>query len=145
MATAALANMALVFDQTELIYKDAKPSFNAADQEPELIKTNFRDYDVSQLKSLAFQTVLGVVIIAVMHFKYGYLRPLLLQSVLAFKTLYGVPLIKVHILGFPATGELQRPWKAPNPLGIEEPATAKEVKKEEKKQEKKKISSKKHD
>jgi hypothetical protein len=68
-------------------------------REPKVVETTNKDYDLSQLKQLVTQTVMGVAIIAFMHFKYGYLRPLLLQSVLGFRTLYSTPLIQVWVLG----------------------------------------------
>lgn len=86
-----------------------------------------------------------------MHYKWGYLRPLLLQSILGLKTLFGAPIVRVWILGTAAEGELSRPWSAANPFGYlflirtEEKKTVKQVKQMEKKEEKKKISSKKTD
>ncbi|KAJ3171740.1 hypothetical protein HK101_011243 [Irineochytrium annulatum] len=77
---------------------------------------------------------------AVLHFQWGYIRPLLLQSVLSLRTVSSTPLFQVHVLGKPATGDLKRPWKGNmfGPAATEAP-TPKEAKAQEKKAEKKKL------
>jgi hypothetical protein len=104
---------------------------------------------------------MGVVIISLMHYQWGYLRPLLLQSILGFRTLAAAPVVQVWLFGQKAEGKLTRPWTAPNPFGYlsfdisqiltrlfstnliysapPEAATSKDVKKQEKKEEKKKV------
>lgn len=122
--------------------------------------TTNRDYDLGQARQLATQTLMGgsivlfiaAAIIVVMHYQWGYLRPLLLQSVLGFKTLAGAPIVQVWVLGYKPEGDLTRPWRAPNPFGYvlrflfdsgaPEAVTPKEVAQKEKKDDKKKISSK---
>lgn len=59
-------------DTTKLVYSDPKSPFQA--EEPEPISTTNRDYDLGQAKQLATQTLMGVVIISVMHYNWGYLR-----------------------------------------------------------------------
>ena len=98
------------------------------------------DYDLSQLKALLFQTVLGATIIVAMHLKWGYLRPLLLQSVLGLRTFSAAPIVQVYILGKTPVGELARPWKG-NATSSQTPGpTPKELKAKEKKEAKKKIN-----
>jgi hypothetical protein len=72
---------------------------------------------MKQARDLAFQTLMGAVIITVMHLKWGYLRPLLLQSILGFRTLAAAPIVKIALLGYKAEGELARPFRQPNPFG----------------------------
>ncbi|KAI8911057.1 inorganic phosphate transporter Pho88, partial [Gorgonomyces haynaldii] len=69
-----------------------------------------QEYDLGQAKALAFQNVLGAAIIVFMHLKWGYLRPMLLQSVLGLRTLSAAPIVQVYLFGKPATGDLARPW-----------------------------------
>jgi hypothetical protein len=115
-------------------------------REPKVIQTTNSDYDKSQAKQLVTQIAIGLAIIGVMHFKYGYLRPLLLQSVLGFRTLAAAPVVKVWLFGQETKGELLRPWKQANPLGApQQEVTAKELKQKEKEEKKKKISNKKTD
>lgn len=87
------------------------------EREPPIIQTTVVEYDQSQAKSLAGQTLMGVVLIIIMHYNWGYLRPLLLQSVLGFRTLASAPIVQVWIFGRAAEGDLARPWRAPNPMG----------------------------
>lgn len=111
--------------------------FDPADVE--VIQTTVQEYDISQVKSLLTQTLLAIGIIGFMHFRLGYMRPLLLQSVLGLRSVYSVPLFQVHVLGKAATGQLARPWK--NPMaGNQTPSTPKELKAKEKKEAKKKIN-----
>ena len=95
---------------------------------------------MSQVKSLFFQTVLGAAVVVFMHVKWGYLRPLLLQSVLGLKTLAAAPIVQVYVLGYKPEGELARPWKAPGLGQQTEGPTPKELKAQEKKEAKKKIN-----
>lgn len=131
-------------DETKLTYSEPKNPFSA--EENPIIQTTYKEYDLGQAKALATQTLMGVAIIAFMHYQWGYLRPLLLQSVLGFRTLAAAPVVQVWLFGRVAEGELSRPWRAPNPFGNPpEAATPKDVKKAEKKEEKKKIANKKTD
>jgi Phosphate transport (Pho88) len=59
-------------DTTRLVYSDPKSPFST--DEPEPIVTTVKDYDLAQAKQLATQTIMGVVIISVMHYNWGYLR-----------------------------------------------------------------------
>jgi hypothetical protein len=76
----------------------------------ENVETTFRDHDLSQLQSQIMQMIVGLGIVSFIHFKWGYLRPLLLQSVLGVKSFIGTPLAQVYLLGKKTEGELARPW-----------------------------------
>ncbi|KAK0251442.1 phosphate transporter (Pho88), partial [Friedmanniomyces endolithicus] len=41
-----------------------------------------------------------------------YTNPLLIQSIIPTKGAFEGNLVKVHVLGYPASGDLKRPWKA---------------------------------
>jgi hypothetical protein len=77
-----------------------------------------------------------------MHTYWGYVRPLTLQVVLGIKTVLSTPIAQIHVLGKEATGNLDRPFKVPNPFGMaEQPkASEKEEKAKAKKELKKKIN-----
>ena len=83
----------------------------------ETISTTYRDYDLSQIKVQLNQIVMGVGIMAFLHFKFGYVRPVVIQTVLGLKNIMNTQLFKVYVRGLPAVGDLARPWKAPNPFG----------------------------
>lgn len=48
----------------------------------------------------------------VMHIYLKYTNPLLIQSIIPLKGAFEGNLVKIHVLGQAASGELKRPWKA---------------------------------
>lgn len=89
--------------------------------------TTFGFYDLAEVTKLvsSFDTLLSSPIlmlyqrrsvytaISTVVIAHGYFKlcePLLLQSVMGFKGLFGAKVIAVHILGKPAIGDLQRPF-----------------------------------
>lgn len=69
------------------------------------------------MKKALQQVLIGVLITSGIHYKWGYLQPLLLQSLLNPTNLVSSPLFQIYFLGHEASGKLQRPFKAENPLG----------------------------
>lgn len=57
---------------------------------------------------------MSVGILALLHFKWDFVQPLVLQAVLPWKNLLTAPVIAVNLFGKKAAGDLQRPWKAPS-------------------------------
>lgn len=47
-----------------------------------------------------------------MHLYMKYTNPLLIQSIIPLKGAFEGNLVKIHLLGYEASGELKRPWKA---------------------------------
>jgi hypothetical protein len=47
-----------------------------------------------------------------MHGYLKYTNPLLIQSIIPLKGVFDNNLVKIHLLGSPASGELKRPFKA---------------------------------
>lgn len=74
--------------------------------------TTVRDYDLQQIAKNTPGQLIGLAIMGVMHLKFGYTQPLLIQSIMPLKSLYDNPIVKIHILGKDATGDLKRPFKA---------------------------------
>ncbi len=82
--------------------------------EPEKMEEmTITDYDQSQIKKLAGSILMPMCIISLMHFKWQFVRPLVLQSVMMPMTMAKSQLFKIYILGQPAEGDLERPWVAP--------------------------------
>jgi Phosphate transport (Pho88) len=53
--------------------------------------------------------------IAMMGFLHVYLKysqPLFVQAIMAFKSLYEAKIVKIHVLGQAADGDLKRPFKS---------------------------------
>ena len=81
-------------------------------EEPKAVTTTVQAYDKQQLKGLYKGQLMGVGMMAVMHLYFKYTNPLLVQSIIPLKGAFEGNLVKVHLLGQPASGDLKRPWKA---------------------------------
>ena len=93
-----------------LKYVEPPPMGSAED--PKLVTTTIQEYDNSQLKGLFKSQLMGVGMMAVMHVYFKYTNPLLIQSIIPVKGAFEGNLVKVHVFGKPAAGDLKRPWKA---------------------------------
>lgn len=49
---------------------------------------------------------------AVMHLYMKYTNPLLIQSIIPLKGVFEGNLVKIHLFGEPAVGDLKRPFKS---------------------------------
>ncbi|KAI9924337.1 hypothetical protein MW887_007289 [Aspergillus wentii] len=83
-------------------------------EEPRPVTTTVMDYDKGQLRTLMKGQLMGVGMMGVMHLYFQYTNPLLIQSIIPLKTALESNLVKIHVWGKPATGDLQRPFKAAN-------------------------------
>jgi Phosphate transport (Pho88) len=75
------------------------------------------DYDISEIKKTITQTLTGVGIIAFLHLQFKFTQPLVVQSVLAFKTFFLSKEALIHVWGEPTVGVLRRPFKNESPFG----------------------------
>ena len=97
-------------DMTVLKY--VEPAAMGSTEEPKAVTTTVHAYDMQQLRSLYKSQLMGVGMMAVMHIYFKYTNPLLIQSIIPLKGAFEGNLVKVHLFGQPAAGELKRPWKA---------------------------------
>jgi hypothetical protein len=104
------SNRVPCLDLTTLKYVEPAPL--GSGEEPKLVTTTIQEYDNSQLRSMYKAQLMGVAMMAVMHLYFKYTNPLLIQSILPVKGAFEGNLVKVHLFGQPAVGELKRPWKA---------------------------------
>lgn len=81
-------------------------------EEPKLVTTTVHSYDLQQLRGLYKGLLMGVGMMAVMHLYFKYSNPLLIQSIIPLKGAFEGNLVKIHLFGQPAVGDLKRPWKA---------------------------------
>jgi hypothetical protein len=81
-------------------------------EEPKLVTTTIQEYDNNQLQSQYKSQLMGCAMMGFMHLYLKYTNPLLVQSIIPVKGAFESNLVKVHIFGKPAVGELKRPWKA---------------------------------
>lgn len=97
-------------DMTTLKYVEPAPM--GSSEEPKPVTTTNMDYDKQQLRQAIKSQLMGVGMMAVMHLYFKYTNPLLIQSVIPLKGALEANLVKIHVFGKPATGDLQRPFKA---------------------------------
>jgi len=97
-------------DMTTLKYVEPAPM--GSTEEPKLVTTTIHAYDIQQLRGLYKSQLLGVGMLAVMHIYFKYTNPLLVQSIIPLKGALEGNLIKIHLFGQAAGGDLKRPWKA---------------------------------
>ena len=94
------------------VLKYVEPAPMGSTEEPKAVTTTIHAYDQQQLKALFRAQLMGVGMMAVMHIYFKYTNPLLIQSIIPLKGAFEGNLIKIHLLGQPASGELKRPFKA---------------------------------
>ncbi|KAI9768124.1 MAG: hypothetical protein M1835_006952 [Candelina submexicana] len=97
-------------DLTTLKYVEPTPMGSTDD--PKLVTTTNQQYDLTQLRGLYKSQLMGVGMMCVMHLYFKYTNPLLIQSIIPLKGAFEGNLVKIHLLGHEATGDLKRPWKA---------------------------------
>ena len=97
-------------DLTTLKYVEP-PAMGSA-EEPKLITTTVHSYDLQQLKGMYKSQLMGVGMMGFMHLYMKYTNPLLIQSIIPLKGAFEGNLMKIHLFGQPAIGDLKRPWKS---------------------------------
>ena len=92
--------------------KYVEPAPMGSTDEGKLITTTVHAYDLQQLQALFKSQLMGVGMMGVMHLYFKYTNPLLIQSIIPLKGAFEGNLVKIHLLGQPASGDLKRPFKA---------------------------------
>ncbi|KAG9047283.1 hypothetical protein FS837_002591 [Tulasnella sp. UAMH 9824] len=77
-----------------------------------LVTTTVRDYDLAETSKAVKSVYFGIAMMCFLHGYMKYTQPLFIQSLMGLKALYDSNEISIHVLGKPATGDLQRPFKA---------------------------------
>ena len=67
------------------------------------------EYDAGKVKETLLQLGLGVCVMCVMHFKWGYVQPLMIHCLLQPSQVWDCKAVQVHLRGKEA--EHPRPWK----------------------------------
>lgn len=105
------ANKRLFADMTTLKYVEPAPM--GSSEEGKLVTTTIHAYDLSQLKTAFRGQLMAIAMMGFMHLYMKYTNPLLIQSIIPVKSMLESNLVKIHIYGQPASGDLKRPFKAP--------------------------------
>lgn len=98
--------------------------------EEKLVETTVKAYDLAQVDSAIKGMFTGIAMMGFMHIYMKYTNPLLIQSILPVKSALESNIVKIHLFGQPASGDLKRPFKVANMFaGLtgqeEEPVTEK--------------------
>jgi hypothetical protein len=91
--------------------KYVEPAPMGSSEEPKLVTTTIHAYDSEQLRTAFRSQLMGVGMMAVMHFYFKYTNPLLIQSIIPVKGALESNLVKIYLYGQPASGDLKRPFK----------------------------------
>ncbi|KAF2005374.1 inorganic phosphate transport PHO88 [Amniculicola lignicola CBS 123094] len=94
------------------VVKYVEPAPMGSGEEPKFVATTVKAYDQGQMRALWKAQLMGVGMMAGMHLYMKYTNPLLIQSIIPLKGAFEGNLVKVHLLGQSAVGDLARPWKA---------------------------------
>lgn len=101
----------------------------------------YMQYDTSELKNMLYSLLVGFVITTWTHSKWGYIQPLLFQSIMQPLNLATHAIFRIHVLGHGDQDDLKRPWKDDKPGAMFEDMKKKldpdAAEKEEKKEQKK--------
>lgn len=97
-------------DMTTLKYVEPAPM--GSSEEGKLVTTTVHAYDSGQIKQSFRSQMMGVSMMAFMHLYMKYTNPLLIQSIIPVKSAFESNLVKIHVFGQPASGDLKRPFKA---------------------------------
>ncbi|KAI8964795.1 inorganic phosphate transport PHO88 [Daldinia sp. FL1419] len=98
-------------DLTTLKYVEPAPM--GSSEEGKLVTTTVQAYDSQQLKNSFRSQIMGLAMMGFMHLYMKYTNPLLIQSIIPLKGAFESNLVKIHLFGKPASGDLKRPFKQP--------------------------------
>ncbi|CAO3633077.1 unnamed protein product [Cunninghamella blakesleeana] len=107
-------------DQTVLKYVEpAKPNWDGTTSTDTLIVTTFAQYDKDEVVKSLKQSFIGLGMVSFLHFKFGYVQPLIIQAILGFKTFLMTKEARIHFFNqSTSSGDLKRPFKVESPFGM---------------------------
>ncbi|KAH9885917.1 inorganic phosphate transport PHO88 [Xylariomycetidae sp. FL2044] len=98
-------------DLTTLKYVEPAPM--GSSEEGKLVTTTVQAYDSQQIKNSFRSQMMGVAMMGFMHLYMKYTNPLLIQSIIPLKGAFEANIVKIHLFGKSASGDLKRPFKQP--------------------------------
>ncbi|KAI1214360.1 inorganic phosphate transport PHO88 [Annulohypoxylon truncatum] len=96
-------------DLTTLKYVEPAPM--GSSEEGKLVTTTVHAYDSQQIKNSFRSQLMGIAMMSFMHLYMKYTNPLVIQSIIPLKSALESNLVKIHLFGYPASGDLKRPFK----------------------------------
>lgn len=113
-------------DLTTLKYVEG-PNAMLGQTESAVVITTVKDYDLKQIQTSIKGVFTGVAMMGFMHLYMKYTNPLLMQSITPIKSALEANIVKIHLFGKPATGDLKRPFKLASMFGGSETKTDKQT------------------
>lgn len=92
--------------------KYVEPAAMGSQDEPKPVATTVQEYDKQQVRAAVKSQLMGIGMMCVMHFYFKYTNPLVIQSIIPLKGAFEANIVKIHLWGQAAKGDLERPWKA---------------------------------
>ncbi|KAF3994118.1 hypothetical protein FT663_01618 [Candidozyma haemuli var. vulneris] len=80
--------------------------------EPKAVVTTVKEYDLKQVDTQIKGLFTSLAMMGFMHVYMKYTNPLVMQSVSSVKSALETNIVKIHLWGKPASGDLKRPFKA---------------------------------
>ncbi|EGW33797.1 uncharacterized protein SPAPADRAFT_59151 [Spathaspora passalidarum NRRL Y-27907] len=84
----------------------------SGDAEPKAVVTTVKEYDLQQVNTQVKGMFTGLAMMAFMHLYMKYTNPLFMQLISTVKSALESNIVKIHLFGAPASGDLKRPFKA---------------------------------
>ncbi|CCE82461.1 Piso0_002188 [Millerozyma farinosa CBS 7064] len=98
-------------DLTTLKYVEpANPLSGEAEAKP--VVTTVKEYDLKQVNQQIRSVFTSLAMMGFMHLYMKYSNPLFMQSISSVKSALESNIVKIHLFGTPASGDLKRPFKA---------------------------------
>lgn len=98
-------------DLTTLKYvKPAAPMLGQT--EGAAVVTTVKEYDLEQIDAAIKSVFTGLAMMGFMHIYMKYTNPLVMQSISSVKSALETNIVKIHLFGTPASGDLKRPFKS---------------------------------
>ena len=98
-------------DLTTLKYVEPANAMSG-ESSPKAVVTTVKQYDLQQVDSLVKSVFTSLAMMGFMHIYMKYTNPLVMQSISSVKSALEANIVKIHLFGTPASGELKRPFKA---------------------------------
>lgn len=80
--------------------------------EDKLVVITVKDYDLGQVNSAVKGIFTSLAMTGFMHLYMKFTNPLIMQSISPLKGALESNIVKIHLFGTPASGDLKRPFKA---------------------------------
>jgi hypothetical protein len=125
-ATATLTTLAIYLYTKQVILKKndlttlkyvSSPNTMAGESEGKLTVTTVKEYDLQQVQSSIKSVFTSLAMMGFMHLYMKYTNPLVMQSISPVKSALESNIVKIHIFGKAASGDLKRPFKAASLFG----------------------------